>query len=179
MGSRTQLNIGKVIKLNKQKISKIIAENISIIEKDLGQYGGPFGAVIIDADYNVVGVGWNTVTGTNDPTAHAEVNAIRNACKQLGTIDLSNYTIIATGYPCPMCLSAIMWANIKNVYYVSPVNEARKIGFRDEFIYDTIRLLRSGATHLKAISVKKLNIKEHEDRMHELYTKYPQCGKMY
>lgn len=165
--------------MDKQKISKIIAENISIIEKDLGQYGGPFGAVIIDADYNVVGVGWNTVTGTNDPTAHAEVNAIRNACKNLKTFDLSGYSIIATGYPCPMCLSAIMWANIKDVYYVANVREAARIGFRDDFIYDILHLLHSGNSQLKPIRVHKLNNKEHEERMSELYTKYKEIGKMY
>lgn len=179
MGQLTQLNTKKVIKLNKQKISEIIGENISIIEKDLGQYGGPFGAVIIDKNYNIVGVGWNTVTSSNDPTAHAEVNAIRNACEHLQTIDLSEYTIIATGYPCPMCLSAIMWANIRNVYYVSPVYEAQRIGFRDEFIYDTIELLRVGATDIDSINIQKLNIEQHEQKMSELYTKYQQCGKMY
>jgi len=163
-----------------EKLSNIIKENIDIIEQDLNKYGGPFGAVIVDNDYNVVGVGWNTVTGTNDPTAHAEVNAIRNACKNLNTFDLSGYTLIATGYPCPMCLSAIMWANIEEVYFVSSVEEAERIGFRDDFIYDTIELLRNGGHEDKLpIRLNRLGIKEHEDRMHELYSKYQECGQMY
>lgn len=164
--------------MNKEKLNQILKENIDIIEKDLNVYGGPFGAIVVDNDFNIIGVGWNTVTGSNDPTAHAEVNAIRNACKNLGTFDLTGYSIIATGYPCPMCLSAIMWANIKDVYFVSPVEEAQRIGFRDDFIYDTIKLAREGQS-LKAINIQKVNIKEHEQRMSELYTKYQQSGKMY
>ena len=163
----------------KSNLTGIVRENIDVIEKDLNQYGGPFGALIIDKDYNVVASGWNTVTSTNDPTAHAEVNAIRNACKKLETFNLEGYTLIATGYPCPMCLSAIMWANIKDVYFVSPVKEAKRIGFRDNHIYETIYSLYTGTTHLKAINIRKLGIKEHEQRMSELYTKYQQVGKMY
>ena len=109
------------MKLNKDKLSKLVKENIDIIERDLNAYGGPFGAIVVSDNFDIIGVGWNTVTGSNDPTAHAEVNAIRNACKNLDTFDLTGYSIIATGYPCPMCLSAIMWANIKDVYFVSPV----------------------------------------------------------
>lgn len=164
--------------MNKEKITNIIKENINVIEKDLNKYGGPFGAVIIDDDYNIVGVGWNTVTSTNDPTAHAEVNAIRNACNNLNTFDLSGYTLIATGYPCPMCFSAIMWANIQNVYFVSPVTEAERIGFRDEFIYKTIEALRTGQD-TDVLNIQKLGIKEHEDKMCQLYTRYQQCGQMY
>lgn len=166
-------------KLHKKRLIEIVNENINILEQDINKYGGPFGAVIVDNDCNIVGVGFNTVTSTNDPTAHAEVNAIRNACKKLGTFSLEGYTLIATGYPCPMCLSAIMWANIKDVYYVADVREAARIGFRDDFIYDTIGLLRRGCSHLKAINIDKLDIKEHEQRMSELYTKYQQVGKMY
>lgn len=161
-----------------KKLNDIVTQNIDIIEQDLNKYGGPFGAVIVDKDYNIVATGWNTVTGTNDPTAHAEVNAIRAACKHLQTFDLSGYKIIATGYPCPMCLSAIMWANIKEVYYVADVREAARIGFRDDFIYNTIEVLRGNCTP-EALSVKKLNIKEHEERMSKLYTQYQQCGQMY
>lgn len=164
--------------LNKEKLEQIVKENIDIIEKDLNKYGGPFGAIIIDNDCNIVGVGWNTVTGTNDPTAHAEVNAIRNACQKLDTFDLSGYTLIATGYPCPMCLSAIMWANIKDVYFVSPVEEAERIGFRDEFIYETIEKLRAGHTP-ETINLKYIQLPEQTSRMEELYTKYEQIGKMY
>ena len=97
--------------------------------------GGPFGAAILDSEDKIITVDSNTVLRDNDPTAHAEVNAIRSACKLLGTHDLSGYTLYATGYPCPMCMSAIIWANIKKVIYACPVQDAEQIGFRDDFIY--------------------------------------------
>ena len=101
--------------------------------------GGPFGAVIVDKNNKVIAVASNTVLGSHDPTAHAEVNAIRKAGEVLGTHDLSGCTLYATGYPCPMCLSAIIWANIKNVYYGTNLSDASKIGFRDDFIYNFIK----------------------------------------
>lgn len=101
-------------------------------------FGGPFGAVIVDSNNNIIAVASNTVLKDNDPTAHAEINAIRKACKKLNTHDLTGYKIYATGYPCPMCLSAIIWANIKEVYYGTDLNDAEKIGFRDQKIYDFI-----------------------------------------
>lgn len=100
--------------------------------------GGPFGAVVVK-DGEIISVASNTVLGDNDPTAHAEVNAIRKACKKLGTYDLTGCELYATGYPCPMCLSAIIWANIKEVYYCNDVKQAENIGFRDDFIYDYIK----------------------------------------
>ncbi|MEH7238665.1 nucleoside deaminase [Bacillus sp. JJ1562] len=100
--------------------------------------GGPFGASIIDEQGNIISVASNTVLGTNDPTAHAEINAIRKAGEKLKTHDLSNYILYATGFPCPMCLSAIIWANIKRVYYGCTSKDAEKIGFRDDFIYKFI-----------------------------------------
>lgn len=101
-------------------------------------FGGPFGAVIVDSNNNIIAVASNTVLKDNDPTAHAEINAIRKACKKLNTHDLTGYKIYATGYPCPMCLSAIIWSNIKEVYYGTNLNDAEKIGFRDQKIYDFI-----------------------------------------
>ena len=100
--------------------------------------GGPFGAVVVK-DGEVISVASNTVLRDNDPTAHAEINAIREACKKLRTYDLTGCELYATGYPCPMCLSAIIWANIKKVYYCNDVKGAEKIGFRDDFIYDYIK----------------------------------------
>ena len=97
--------------------------------------GGPFGAVITDKDGNVVSVASNLVLESHDPTAHAEIMAIRRASEKLGTHDFSEYTLYATGYPCPMCLSAIIWANIKKVYYGTNLEDAEDIGFRDDFIY--------------------------------------------
>lgn len=97
--------------------------------------GGPFGAVITDKDNNVIAVSSNLVLESHDPTAHAEIMAIRRASEKLGTHDLSDCVLYATGYPCPMCLSAIIWANIKKVYYGTNLTDAENIGFRDDFIY--------------------------------------------
>ena len=79
--------------------------------------GGPFGAVIVDKNGNILSQGNNKVLKNNDPTAHAEIVAIRNACKKLNTFDLKDYILYSSCDPCPMCLSAIIWANIKEVYY--------------------------------------------------------------
>lgn len=165
--------------MDKEKLSSIVKANIDIIEKDLNKYGGPFGAVVVDDNCDIVGVGWNTVTGDKDPTAHAEVNAIRNACRNLGTYDLTGYSIIATGYPCPMCLSAIMWANIKDIYFVSDVSEAERIGFRDNHIYRAIEKLRGGQNNQELIHIQYTDTPDQTQRMSELYTKYQQIGQMY
>ena len=97
--------------------------------------GGPFGAVVVK-DGEVISVASNTVLETHDPTAHAEVNAIRQASKALGTHDLSDCEIYATACPCPMCLSSIIWANIKKVHYGCIAKDTADIGFRDDFMYD-------------------------------------------
>lgn len=102
--------------------------------------GGPFGAVIVK-DNEVVGVGNNRVVKTNDPTAHAEVVAIRDASSKLNTFDLSECELYTSCYPCPMCLSAIIWANIKTVYYGNTKEDAAHIGFRDDMIYDYLKKL--------------------------------------
>lgn len=99
--------------------------------------GGPFGACIVK-DGKIIGKGANCVLCNNDPTAHAEIMAIRDACKNIGSYDLSGCEIYTSCYPCPMCLSAIIWANIKTVYYGNTKEDADNIGFRDEFIYDFI-----------------------------------------
>lgn len=104
--------------------------------------GGPFGAVVVK-DNLVVGVGNNHVLANNDPTAHAEVMAIRDACKNLNTYDLTGCELYTSCYPCPMCLSAIIWANIKTVYYGNTKEDAADIGFRDDFIYDYLKLLNA------------------------------------
>ena len=96
--------------------------------------GGPFGAVVVK-DGVVVGTGNNHVVRNNDPTAHAEVMAIRNACTTLDTFDLSGCELYTSCYPCPMCLSADIWANIKTVYYGNTKEDAAHIGFRDDRIY--------------------------------------------
>ena len=101
-------------------------------------YGGPFGACILK-DNKVIAIASNTVLKDHEATAHAEVNAIRKAGEALGTHDLSGCILYATGYPCPMCLSAIIWSNIKEVYYGTNLSDADKIGFRDDFIYDYLK----------------------------------------
>lgn len=100
--------------------------------------GGPFGACVVKYG-KVIAVASNSVLIDNDPTAHAEINAIREACRRLKTYDLTGCELYATGYPCPMCLSAIMWANIDKVYYGTDLNDAEAIGFRDDFIYNFIK----------------------------------------
>lgn len=102
--------------------------------------GGPFGAVVVK-DGKIVGRGSNHVLADNDPTAHGEVMAIRDACKNLDTYDLTGCEIYTSCYPCPMCLSAIIWANIKKVYYGNTKEDAARIGFRDDFIYDFLENL--------------------------------------
>ena len=97
--------------------------------------GGPFGAAIINENGEILAVASNSVLRDNDPTAHAEVNAIRAAGKKIGSYDLSNCVLYTTAYPCPMCLSAIIWANIKKVYFGCRPADAEAIGFRDDFIY--------------------------------------------
>ena len=101
--------------------------------------GGPFGALVVDKYGIVLSVASNTVLEDHDPTAHAEINAIRAASKRIGSHDLTGCTLITTCYPCPMCLGAIMWSNIKKVYYGATAKDTRKIGFRDDFMYDFIK----------------------------------------
>ena len=107
--------------------------------------GGPFGACIVKDD-KIIGEGRNTVLKDHDPTAHAEVNAIRNACKKLGTHDLSGAVVYTSCYPCPMCMAALIWANIKTVYYGNTKEDANDIGFRDDFIYNFFSDLKDGKT---------------------------------
>lgn len=99
--------------------------------------GGPFGAVIVK-DSQIVGRGTNHVTANNDPTAHAEVMAIRDASARLGTFDLSGCDIYTSCEPCPMCLGAIYWARLSHLYYGNSKFDAAAIGFDDKFIYDEI-----------------------------------------
>jgi len=95
---------------------------------------GPFGAIVV-LNNTMIGEGWNQVVELNDPTAHAEIMAIRKACKRLGTFDLKNAILYTSCEPCPMCLSAIYWAHIEKVYYAASRSDASKMGFDDEFIY--------------------------------------------
>ena len=102
--------------------------------------GGPFGAVIVNTETReIVGQAANSVTSTNDPTAHAEVNTIRDACKKLNRFDLSGHTIYTSCEPCPMCFGAIYWARLDKVYYANTHEDAKNIDFDDSYIYDEIK----------------------------------------
>ena len=112
--------------------------------------GGPFGCVIVK-DSKIIGEGSNKVTFSNDPTAHAEIVAIREACKKLNTFNLSDCDLYASCEPCPMCLSAIYWAHVDNIYYANTRNDAKKINFDDSLIYSEIS---------KKIEDRKIPIKQ-------------------
>jgi len=113
------------------------AIKLSIENVKLG--GGPFGAVIAK-DGKVISTGVNRVTRSNDPTAHAEIDAIRKATRKLRTFDLSGCVIYTSCEPCPMCLGAIYWAHLDKMYYANTKTDAKNIGFDDSFIYDELAL---------------------------------------
>jgi guanine deaminase len=106
-------------------------------EKMTSGEGGPFGAVIVK-NGKIIAEGWNQVTSSKDPTAHAEVNAIRKACKQLDRFSLEGCEIYTSCEPCPMCLAAIYWARLDKIYYANTRQDAAKIKFDDEFLYQEI-----------------------------------------
>lgn len=110
---------------------------IELSKNNIVQGGGPFGAVIVK-DGKIIGEGFNKVTANNDPTAHAEVEAIREACKNLSNFDLSGAEIYTSCEPCPMCLSAIYWARLAKVYFANTKKDAAAIEFDDDFIYSEI-----------------------------------------
>lgn len=116
---------------------KFMRKAIAISKKSVENGGGPFGAVIVK-DGVVVASSNNQVTKNNDPTAHAEVMAIRKACKKLNTFDLSGCVLYASCEPCPMCLSAMYWAHIDHYFYANQKEDAKSIGFDDQFIYEEL-----------------------------------------
>ena len=132
--------------------------------------GGPFGALIIDESGKVLAVASNTVLGDHDPTAHAEINAIRKAAKAKGTHDLTGCTLYTTCFPCPMCLGAIIWSNIKNVVYGCQKEDADAIGFRDDFIYDFVK------SDIKDPDILGMNLK-YRDECLKLFQEYQESHK--
>jgi guanine deaminase len=116
-----------------KKAVQLACENV------LSNHGGPFGAIVVK-DGEIIGTGRNEVTATNDPTAHAEVQAIREACRKLNSFQLTDCEIYTSCEPCPMCLGAIYWARPKAVYYACTKEDAARIGFDDHFIYEQIAL---------------------------------------
>ncbi len=120
--------------------NKFIDEAIKLAHQSVhAHHGGPFGAVIVK-DNQIIGRGSNQVTTHNDPTAHAEIVAIRDACQQIQSFSLAGCTLYASSEPCPMCLSAIYWAHIDSVLYANSYEQATQIGFDDQFIFKELSL---------------------------------------
>lgn len=122
-------------------------------------HGGPFGCVIVK-DGKIIGKGHNKVLLLNDPTSHGEITAIRDACNNLNTFDLTGAILYTTGYPCPMCMGAILWANIEKVYYGCNIKDAEDIGFRDKVFYEK--------------DVKKMVVELGRDECLKLFEEYKQ-----
>lgn len=117
---------------------KFMRRAISLAKQGMSEgAGGPFGAVVVKDD-EIIGEGFNRVTSTNDPTAHAEVVAIRRACEKLGDFQLDGCVIYTSCEPCPMCLGAIYWARPEKIFYAATREDAAQIGFDDQFIYEEI-----------------------------------------
>lgn len=127
-------------------------EAISLAKENaVSAAGGPFGAVVVKGG-EVISSAVNTVTPDKDPTAHAEVNAIRAACKKLDTFDLTGCTLYSSCEPCPMCLSAAYWARVDKIYFSADRNEAERAGFGDSFIYDQLTIpLRERAIPIEQV----------------------------
>ncbi|MFA7075305.1 MAG: nucleoside deaminase [Candidatus Izemoplasmatales bacterium] len=133
-------------------------------------FGGPFGALIVDKNGKILAIASNTVLKDHDPTAHAEINAIRKATQVLKSHDLSECILYTTAYPCPMCLGAIIWSNIKKVYYGCLESDADSIGFRDDFIYKFIEN--------KRLDINVLDLEEQErDTCLTLFKEYNKKNK--
>ena len=120
-----------------EKDQQFMQQAIDLSVENVKNGGGPFGAVIVKDD-KVVATGVNRVTANNDPTAHAEVSAIRAACQQVHDFSLKGCTIYTSCEPCPMCLAAIYWAGIDRIYYGNTKEDAENINFGDKFIYEEI-----------------------------------------
>lgn len=140
--NKNMKNATKQLKGHSAEDEAFMAMAIRLSEENVANGGGPFGAVIV-RDGEVVSTGANRVVPNSDPTAHAEVMAIRSACAQLGTFNLSGCTIYTSCEPCPMCLSAIYWAGIDHIFYANTKDDAKAIDFDDSFIYDQIPLAPS------------------------------------
>ena len=117
--------------------NKFMLKAIELSISSANGTGGPFGCVIVKDD-KIIAEGSNKVTFSNDPTAHAEIVAIREACKKLNTFNLSGCDLYASCEPCPMCLSAIYWSHVDNIFYANTREDAKKINFDDSLIYSEI-----------------------------------------
>jgi tRNA(Arg) A34 adenosine deaminase TadA len=125
---------------SRERDLKFLAKAIELSRQGMqGGKGGPFGCVVVKGD-EIIGEGWNQVTSTNDPTAHSEVVAIRQACQHLNSFQLDDCEIFSSCEPCPMCLGAIYWARPKRVVFANTREQAASIEFDDDFIYDQIEM---------------------------------------
>ncbi|KAI6175935.1 putative guanine deaminase [Aphelenchoides bicaudatus] len=133
--------------------------NAAIKEACLGvgsNDGGPFGAVVV-RDGEILASGHNLVISTNDPTAHAEVSAIRNACKKLNNFNLEGCILYTSCYPCPMCMGAVLWSGIKEVYYAATSEDAESVGFGDKIYHDFVKAPEKGAEMCKYTMIQLPN----------------------
>ncbi|SDX48218.1 nucleoside deaminase [Aequorivita viscosa] len=141
-----------------EKDKKFINRAIELSQQGMdGNAGGPFGAIVVK-NGEIIAEGFNKVTSSNDPTAHAEVVAIREACKKLNSFQLEDCIIYTSCEPCPMCLGAIYWARPKAVYYACTKEDAAEIGFDDQFIYEEIE------SEIGKRKVKFINLGREEGR---------------
>ena len=131
--------------------NKFMQRAIELSIESINSGGGPFGSVIVK-DEKIISEGMNRVAVDNDPTSHGEIVAIRNACKKLNTFNLSNCSLYSSCEPCPMCMSAIYWSRIGNVYYANTRDDAKKINFDDSLIYSEIPKKNED----KKISIKQM-----------------------
>jgi tRNA(Arg) A34 adenosine deaminase TadA len=150
--------------------NQFMRQAIQLAIDNIKNGGGPFGAVIVK-DSKVIATGVNRVTANNDPTAHAEVSAIRAACEGLGTFSLEGCDIYSSCEPCPMCLGAIYWAHLDHLYYGANKHDAAAAGFDDQFIYEELEV-PSGNRRLKTSSLLEEEAKapftlwkNHEERI--------------
>ncbi len=134
------------------KAISLAKENVQLV------HGGPFGAVVVK-DGKIVGIGRNRVTEDNDPTAHAEIVAIRDAAKKLDTFDLSGCQIYSSCEPCPMCLGAIYWARFDKLYYAATKDDAAKADFDDSFIYKEFSLPKEERSILSVQMMRESAVK--------------------
>ncbi len=139
-----------------------IAKAATTMNADIG---GPFGALILSPEGEILAIASNSVLRDHDPTAHAEINAIREAAHRLGTHDLAGCILYTTAYPCPMCLGAIIWANIRRVVYGCRKEDADAIGFRDDFIY---QFINGGMQDFSLLELTEL----HREECLELFREY-------
>ncbi len=146
------------------------AVELSALSLDVDSGRGPFGAVIVK-NGRIIAESTNEVMKQNDPTAHAEINCIRQACQTLKTHDLTGCALYTSCEPCPMCLSAIIWANIETIYYANTAKQADNIGFRDNRIYEWVKGDKT---------VFKLNLEHHgNDRAEQVFSDYQKHGIIY